>query len=70
MEVVEAVRTADEPRALPADAWYTVPATASAAPRRVVRGIDRLVAAGADTLTLFSELGADWATLPTEVRSS
>ncbi|WP_326663615.1 Gfo/Idh/MocA family protein [Streptomyces sp. NBC_00385] len=61
MEVVEAVRTADEPRALPADAWYTVPATASAAPRRVVRGIDGLVAAGADTLTLFSELGAPWA---------
>ncbi|MBW5250196.1 Gfo/Idh/MocA family oxidoreductase [Streptomyces sp. P01-B04] len=61
MEVVEAVRTADEPRALPADAWYTVPATASAAPRRVVRGIDALVAAGADTLTLFSELGAPWA---------
>ncbi|WP_328893270.1 Gfo/Idh/MocA family protein [Streptomyces sp. NBC_00236] len=62
MEVVEAVRTADEPRALPDDAWYTVPATASAAPRRVVRGIDGLVAAGADTLTLFSELGAPWAT--------
>ncbi|WP_328889655.1 Gfo/Idh/MocA family protein [Streptomyces sp. NBC_00316] len=69
MRVVEAVRTAPEPVALPSDAWHTEPATASTGTRRVVRGIDALVAAGADTLTLFSELGASWA-LPTEVRSS
>lgn len=69
MRVVEAVRTAPEPVALPSDAWHTEPATASAGARRVVRGIDALVAAGADTLTLFSELGVPWA-LPTEVSSS
>ncbi|WP_030919929.1 Gfo/Idh/MocA family protein [Streptomyces sp. NRRL B-24720] len=69
MRVVEAVRTAPEPVALPSDAWHTEPATASTGTRRVVHGIDALVAAGADTLTLFSELGASWA-LPTEVRSS
>ncbi|GAA3480937.1 Gfo/Idh/MocA family oxidoreductase [Streptomyces yanii] len=69
MRVVEAVRTAPEPVALPSDAWHTEPATASTGARRVVRGIDALVAAGADSLTLFSELGAPWA-LPTEVSSS
>ncbi|MFJ7943560.1 Gfo/Idh/MocA family protein [Streptomyces sp. NPDC096354] len=69
MRVVEAVRTAPEPVALPSDAWHTEPATASAGARRVVRGIDALVVAGADTLTLFSELGVPWA-LPTEVSSS
>ncbi|MFF1833237.1 Gfo/Idh/MocA family protein [Streptomyces sp. NPDC058231] len=69
MRVVEAVRTAPEPVALPSGAWHTEPASASTGVRRVVRGIDALVAAGADTLTLFSELGASWA-LPTEVRSS
>lgn len=66
MRVVEAVRTAPEPTALPADAWYTEPATAATGRRRIVRGIDALVAAGADTLTLFSELGAPWAQ-PSEV---
>ncbi|WP_411085712.1 Gfo/Idh/MocA family protein [Streptomyces sp. 061-3] len=69
MRVVEAVRTAPEPVALPSDAWHSEPATASTGARRVVRGIDALVAAGADTLTLFSELGVPWA-LPTEVSSS
>ncbi|MFE7325282.1 Gfo/Idh/MocA family protein [Streptomyces sp. NPDC057565] len=69
MRVVEAVRTAPEPVALPSDAWHTEPATASTGARRVVRGIDALVAAGADSLTLFSELGVPWA-LPTEVSSS
>jgi predicted dehydrogenase len=69
MRVVEAVRTAPEPVALPSDAWYIEPATATTGARRVVRGIDALVAAGADTLTLFSELGVPWA-LPTEVSSS
>ncbi|GAA2989711.1 Gfo/Idh/MocA family protein [Streptomyces fulvorobeus] len=66
MRVVEAVRTAPEPAALPAGAWYTEPATATTGARRVVRGIDALVAAGADTLSLFSELGAPWAH-PSEV---
>ncbi|MEV8306484.1 Gfo/Idh/MocA family oxidoreductase [Streptomyces flavidovirens] len=66
MRVVEAVRTAPEPTALPADAWHTGPATAGTGVRRVVRGIDGLVAASADTLSLFSELGASWA-LPSEV---
>ncbi|GGK21438.1 oxidoreductase [Streptomyces camponoticapitis] len=61
MRVVEAVRTAPEPTALPADAWYTEPAAAGTGVRRVVRGIDGMVAAGADTLTLYSELGAPWA---------
>ncbi|MFB6708798.1 Gfo/Idh/MocA family protein [Streptomyces sp. NPDC056333] len=69
MRVVEAVRTAPEPVALPSDAWHAEPATGSTGARRVVRGIDALVAAGADTLTLFSELGVPWA-LPTEVSSS
>ncbi|SCF57907.1 Gfo/Idh/MocA family protein [Streptomyces sp. Ncost-T10-10d] len=66
MRVVEAVRTAPEPAALPSDAWHTEPATASAGARRVVRGIDATVAEGADTLTLFSELGVPWAQ-PSEV---
>ncbi|MGW0856065.1 Gfo/Idh/MocA family protein [Streptomyces sp. NPDC002690] len=59
MRVVEAVRTGPEPAALPADAWYTEPATQG--PRRVVKGIDAVVDAGADSLALFSELGAPWA---------
>ncbi|MFF1924976.1 Gfo/Idh/MocA family protein [Streptomyces sp. NPDC058221] len=67
MRVVEAVRTAPEPLALPSDAWRT--ALTGGGTRRVVRGIDAAVAAGADTLTLFSELGVPWA-LPTEVSSS
>lgn len=66
MRVVEAVRTAPEPAALPADAWYTAPATDTTGARRVVRGIDALVAAGADTLSLYSETGAPWAH-PSEV---
>ncbi|MFJ7495452.1 Gfo/Idh/MocA family protein [Streptomyces sp. NPDC097727] len=66
MRVVEAVRTAPEPAALPSDAWHTEPATASTGARRVVRGIDATVAEGADTLTLFSELGVPWAQ-PSEV---
>lgn len=68
MEVVEAVRNAPEPLALPSGAWHTAPALTGGGTRRVVRGIDAAVAAGADTLTLFSELGVPWA-LPTEVSS-
>lgn len=59
MRVVEAVRTGSEPTALPADAWYSEPAANGS--RRVVRGIDAVVDAGADSLSLFSELGVPWA---------
>lgn len=67
MRVVEAVRTAPDPVPLPAAAWRTAPADGAgpaAAPpavRRVVPGIDALVAAGAERLALYSELGAPWA---------
>ncbi|MFJ7963995.1 Gfo/Idh/MocA family protein [Streptomyces sp. NPDC096324] len=64
MKVVEAVRRAPDPVALPPDAWRTVPGER----RRVVPGIDGLVAAAADTLALYSELGASWAR-PKEVSS-
>ncbi|MCG7210690.1 Gfo/Idh/MocA family protein [Streptomyces arenae] len=57
MKVVEAIRVADDPAALPADAWRHLPGE----DRRVVPGIDALVAASADTLALFSELSAPWA---------
>ncbi|MFD4033198.1 Gfo/Idh/MocA family protein [Streptomyces sp. NPDC058637] len=66
MRVVEAVRTAPEPTALPGTAWHTRPDGPAGGVRRVVSGIDAMVAAGADTLTLFSELGAPWAR-PSEV---
>ena len=62
MKVVEAIRQAPDPVALPADAWDLIPGEN----RRVVHGIDGLVAAAADTLALYSELGASWA-LPNEV---
>ncbi|MEV7867020.1 Gfo/Idh/MocA family oxidoreductase [Streptomyces sp. NPDC088124] len=65
MRIVEAIRTGPPPTPLPAGAWHTVPG--EKAPRRVVRGIDALVAASADTLSTFSELGAGWAAPPTEV---
>ncbi|MFJ3702310.1 MULTISPECIES: Gfo/Idh/MocA family oxidoreductase [unclassified Streptomyces] len=66
MRVLEAVRTAPEPTALPPTAWHTRPADKGDGVRRVVHGIDGTVAAAADTLTLFSELGASWAR-PSEV---
>nr|WP_283258637.1 Gfo/Idh/MocA family oxidoreductase [Streptomyces fradiae] len=55
--VVEAVRTAPEPRPLPPSAWYAEP-TPGGARRRVVKGVDDLVRASAETLSLFSELEA------------
>lgn len=55
MKVVEAVRTAPDPVALPAT---TVPGEIS--PRRIVPGIDALVEASAANLRLFSELDAPW----------
>ncbi|KAA0931574.1 Gfo/Idh/MocA family protein [Streptomyces apricus] len=57
MRVVEAIRRAPDPVALPAGAWYLD----AEEDRRVVRGADALVAAAADTLALYSELGASWA---------
>ncbi|WBO67116.1 Gfo/Idh/MocA family protein [Streptomyces camelliae] len=57
MRVVEAVRTAPDPAPLPDGAWRRLPAE----DRRIVPGIDALVAASADTLALYSELGAPWA---------
>ncbi|MEU6119389.1 Gfo/Idh/MocA family oxidoreductase [Streptomyces sp. NPDC047117] len=70
MRVLEAVRCAPDPAPLPPDAWHTAPGTTAdgSTLRRVVPGIDGLVAASADTLSLYSELGAPWA-LPQEVRS-
>ncbi|MDC0771893.1 Gfo/Idh/MocA family protein [Streptomyces sp. HD] len=56
MKVVEAIRLAPDPAPLPADAWQLLPDEQ----RRVVPGIDGLVAAAADTLALYSELGAPW----------
>ncbi|AKH81737.1 oxidoreductase [Streptomyces sp. CNQ-509] len=62
MRVVEAVRTAPDPVPLPAAVWRAAPADGGApAGRRVVPGIDALVAAGAERLALYSELGAPWA---------
>ncbi|MFD8379525.1 Gfo/Idh/MocA family protein [Streptomyces sp. NPDC059679] len=69
MRVVEAIRTAPDPVRLPADAWRTEPGIGAApsAKRRIVPGIDRLVAAGAERLALYSELRAPWAAPPAEV---
>ncbi|MFJ7065699.1 Gfo/Idh/MocA family protein [Streptomyces sp. NPDC101115] len=67
MRVVEAVRTAPEPRGLPASHWHFE--AGESARRPVVDGIDALVDASADTLRLYSELGAPWAPSPrTEAR--
>jgi predicted dehydrogenase len=70
MRVVEAIRLAPDPVALPASAWRLLPEEG----RRVVPGVDGLVAAAADTLSLYSELGAPWApaaqTPPKEVSTS
>ncbi|MFJ4648362.1 Gfo/Idh/MocA family protein [Streptomyces bobili] len=57
MRVVEAIRVAPDPLELPDEAWHRLPGE----DRRVVPGVDGLVAAAADTLALFSELGAAWA---------
>ncbi|MFI6943681.1 Gfo/Idh/MocA family protein [Streptomyces sp. NPDC050418] len=57
MRVVEAIRQAPDPAPLPERAWRHAPD----APRRIVPGIDAMVAAAADTLALYSELRAPWA---------
>ncbi|MHB9754512.1 Gfo/Idh/MocA family protein [Streptomyces sp. BYX5S] len=69
MRVVEAIRRAPDPLALPADAWRTVPAERPGVARRVVDGVDGLVAASADTLTGFAGLGAPWARAEAEAAS-
>ncbi|KUH37527.1 MULTISPECIES: Gfo/Idh/MocA family protein [Streptomyces] len=58
MRVVEAVRTAPDPRPLPAADWYAEE-TADGSRRRIVKGVDGLVRASAETLSLFSELEAN-----------
>ncbi|MFF9131909.1 Gfo/Idh/MocA family protein [Streptomyces sp. NPDC014806] len=65
MKVVEEIRLAPAPVPLPQRAWRLLPEEG----RRVVPGVDGLVAAAADTLALYSELGAPWApvTPPREV---
>jgi predicted dehydrogenase len=65
MKVVEAIRTAPDPTPLPTSAWHLIPGE----DRRVVPGVDGLVAASADTLALYSELGTPWVVdaLPKEV---
>ncbi|MBQ0830333.1 Gfo/Idh/MocA family protein [Streptomyces tagetis] len=57
MKVVEAIRRAPDPAPLPEGTWRRVPGEE----RRVVPGVDGLVAAAAETLSLYSELGAPWA---------
>ncbi|MFK4103015.1 Gfo/Idh/MocA family protein [Streptomyces sp. NPDC019531] len=56
MKVVEAIRLAPDPAPLPDTAWHLL----RDEERRVVPGIDGLVAAAADSLALYSELGAGW----------
>ncbi|MEW2121520.1 Gfo/Idh/MocA family oxidoreductase [Streptomyces sp. NPDC005474] len=57
MRVVEAIRQAPDPAELPSDVWEFAPGETR---RRVVPGIEGLVAAAAETLSLYSELGAPW----------
>ncbi|EGX57604.1 oxidoreductase [Streptomyces zinciresistens K42] len=57
MRVVEAIRLAPDPAPLPDGAWRLLPGER----RRVVPGVEALVAAAADTLALYSELRAPWA---------
>ncbi|MFB7331560.1 Gfo/Idh/MocA family protein [Streptomyces adustus] len=60
MEVVEEIRLGPDPAPLPESAWRRLPGEG----RRVVPGIEGLVAASADTLALYSELDAPWARPP------
>ncbi|MEB8339011.1 Gfo/Idh/MocA family protein [Streptomyces endophyticus] len=69
MRVVEAIRRAPAPLALPADAWSEVPADRPGVVRRVVHGADGLVAASADGLTGFAGLGVSWARSGAEASS-
>lgn len=62
MRILEAIRTGPSPARLPAGAWYG--ADGDGGPRRIVKGVDALVARSAETLATFAELGADWAARP------
>lgn len=70
MQVVEAVRRAPDPRPLPVEAWRAVPGEHEGVRRRIVHGIDGLVAASADTLCGYAELGTSWALPPGRAPSS
>ncbi|MEU3463764.1 Gfo/Idh/MocA family oxidoreductase [Streptomyces sp. NPDC006733] len=59
MKVVEAIRTAADPLPVPGKLWRAVAGERSQ--RRVVPGVDGMVESAAETLALFSELGAPWA---------
>lgn len=59
MEVVEAIRTAADPVPVPGRMWRAEAGERSR--RRVVPGVDDLVESAAQSLALFSELGAPWA---------
>ncbi|MFF1695241.1 Gfo/Idh/MocA family protein [Streptomyces sp. NPDC058257] len=61
MKVVESIRLAPDPHPLPVEAWRSVPGEHEGVRRRVVHGIDELVAASADTLCGYAELGTFWA---------
>jgi predicted dehydrogenase len=56
MRVVEAVRTAADPEPVAGHLWHTAPGERSH--RRVVDGVDDLVAEAAERLATFAELGA------------
>jgi predicted dehydrogenase len=62
MAVIEAVRTAPDPTAIPAPVHLRV--TDELGERLTVSGIDELVTASSETLSLYSELGAPWASAP------
>lgn len=64
MQVVESIRRAPDPRPLPVGAWRSVPGAYEGVRRRIVHGIDGidgLVAASAETLCGYAELGTFWA---------
>jgi predicted dehydrogenase len=62
MKVVEAVRTAPDPVPVPGPHWHAVMGERSH--RRIVHGVDASVQAAAQSMALFSELGAPWAQAP------
>jgi hypothetical protein len=63
MQAVEAVRLAPAPRPIPERCQQVTQVQTGGvmAERRTLPGVEDLVAASADRLALFSELGVDWA---------
>jgi predicted dehydrogenase len=61
MHLVEAVRLAPAPRPIPARFVQRTAVEPAGAERRTVPGVEKLVAASAERLALFSELGVGWA---------